>query len=95
MRSILEDFYYGKVQPDESTNPNDPKARQMNREVSDLMLKYQKNLPQAEFEQLEKLLDLVGELNSMHAAAAFINGYRTGALMMIEVFSEEKETGPK
>ncbi|MNC22973.1 hypothetical protein D3C76_255170 [compost metagenome] len=92
MKSILEDFYYGKLQPDESIHSNDPKARQMNREVSDIMLNYQKNLSEAEFEHLEKLLDLVGELNSMHTAAAFVNGYRTGVLMMTEVFYESSNS---
>ncbi|WP_337588181.1 DUF6809 family protein [Paenibacillus graminis] len=40
----------------------------------------------SEFEEIERLLDLVGELNSMHAAAAFVQGYRMGALMITEVY---------
>ncbi|WP_438351014.1 DUF6809 family protein [Paenibacillus sp. FA6] len=92
MKSILEEIYYGNWRPDESIKSTDHRSRQIIQKISDSMTEYNKNLSKHDFEQLEKLLDCVGELNSMHAAAAFANGYRTGALMMIEVFSGEKES---
>lgn len=47
-------------------------------------------LSEVDFEQMEVIFDLLNESTSLHSAAAFIHGYRTGALTMIEVFSEEK-----
>ncbi|QQZ60458.1 hypothetical protein JI735_28820 [Paenibacillus sonchi] len=86
MKSILEDMYYGNLRPDESIKSADPRAKQLHQEVMMLMDNYQKKLAAAEFEEIERLLDLVGELNSMHAAAAFVQGYRMGALMITEVY---------
>ncbi|MNB74637.1 hypothetical protein D3C75_212750 [compost metagenome] len=41
-----------------------------------------------DFQQVEQLLDLMIDSNSLHSALAFIHGYRTGALMMIDVFND-------
>lgn len=45
-------------------------------------------LPEDDFEQIEVLFDLLSESTSLHSAAAFIHGYRTGTMTMIEVFRE-------
>nr|WP_220101543.1 DUF6809 family protein [Paenibacillus sp. S150] len=50
------------------------------------------HLSEEDFEQVEKLFDLQSDTNSLQSALSFIQGYRTVALMMIEVFTGEKES---
>ncbi|GGF98813.1 hypothetical protein GCM10010912_49450 [Paenibacillus albidus] len=87
--SILEDLYYGNLRPNESMKSCDPRAKEINKKLSDAMQIYQTSLSKDDFEQLEEMLDWVGELNSMHTAAAFVEGYRIGALMMIDVIKHK------
>ncbi|MDP1509969.1 hypothetical protein L8C07_15520 [Paenibacillus sp. CMAA1739] len=88
---ILEDMYYGKWRPSEQVKSTDPESQKVNQKISDLMEMLKNKLPAVDFEQIEVMLDLLSESTSLHSAAAFIHGYRTGALTMIEVFSSEKE----
>ncbi|APQ58178.1 hypothetical protein PPOLYM_04653 [Paenibacillus polymyxa] len=88
---ILEDMYYGNWRPSEQINSTDPESQKVNQKISDLMEMLKSKLPAVEFESIEVMFDLLSESTSLHSAAAFIHGYRTGALTMIEVFSEDKE----
>lgn len=91
MKMILEDMYYGKWRPSEQINSTDPESQKVNQKISDLMEMLKSKLPAVEFESIEVMFDLLSESTSLHSAAAFIHGYRAGALTMIEVFSEDKE----
>ncbi|QDY85725.1 hypothetical protein FQU75_21645 [Paenibacillus polymyxa] len=88
---ILEDMYYGKWRPNEQVKSTDPESQKVNQKISDLMEMLKNKLPAVDFEQIEVMFDLLSESTSLHSAAAFIHGYRTGALTMIEVISSEKE----
>lgn len=54
------------------------------------MLKEQ--FSEEDFEQVEKLFDLQSDSNSLQSALSFIQGYRMGALMMIEVLNGDSES---
>ncbi|OBA07430.1 hypothetical protein A9P44_09950 [Paenibacillus polymyxa] len=88
---ILEDMYYGKWRPSEQIKSTDPESQKVNQKICDLMEMLKNKLSAVDFEQIEVMFDLLSESTSLHSAAAFIHGYRTGALTMIEVFSSEKE----
>lgn len=87
MEIILEDFYYGKLHPNELVKPNNPEIQQLNRKIADALQKLQQNLGDQDLEQLEKLLELQIEMDSLQSALSFIQGYKIGALMMLEVLS--------
>lgn len=91
MKMILEDMYYGKWRPSEQINSTDPESQKVNQKISDLMEMLKSKLPAVDFESIEVMFDLLSESTSLHSAAAFIHGYRTGALTMIEVFNGDKE----
>ncbi|KJD44974.1 DUF6809 family protein [Paenibacillus terrae] len=90
---ILEDMYYGNWHPSEQIKSTDPESQQVNQKISEHMEMLKNKFSEVDFEQMEVIFDLLNESTSLHSAAAFIHGYRTGAMTMIEVFSGEKGAG--
>ncbi|MHA7579499.1 DUF6809 family protein [Paenibacillus vandeheii] len=84
MNSTLEDLYYGSIKPEENIVPKDPLYRSVNKEISASIENFQQKLSQDEFKQLEELFDKIDHVHSMHSSAVFANGFRLGALMIIE-----------
>lgn len=66
--------------------PTDPEYRPLNRKISDLMEEAKLNFSESDFAALEEILDLNGETSSMLSSEAFVQGFRMGALVMVEVF---------
>lgn len=91
MKSILADLYEGKLHPDETIMPTDPEYRRNNREISNTIEACKKKFSESGFKLLEEVLDLYGTSHSMLNSASFIEGFKVGALMMIEVFSRKEE----
>ncbi|MNJ81693.1 hypothetical protein D3C77_806200 [compost metagenome] len=52
---------------------------------------FESHLNPDDFKVLQEMLDTVGELHSAQATSAFVQGFKTGAQMLIEVFQEDKE----
>lgn len=92
MKSILKDLYDGKLHPDEQMSP-DAEYRQLSRELSGAMEVCRKKFSETDFKLLEEVLDLYRASHSIHTKASFIQGYRMGALTMVEVFTGANETG--
>ncbi|MEK3684429.1 DUF6809 family protein [Paenibacillus sp. FSL R10-2736] len=86
---ILEDFYYGRLHPNELIKPNDPELQKINQKTIDLLQMLKARLSEEDFDQVEMLYDLQSDSNSLHSALSFIQGYKIGALMMIDVFSDK------
>ncbi|NQX46114.1 hypothetical protein HQN87_12300 [Paenibacillus tritici] len=89
---ILEDFYYGKLRPNELTKPSNPELQKIDQKIIDSLQMLKERLSAKDFDQVEKLFDLQSDSNSLHSALSFIQGYKIGALMMIDVFSGEKDS---
>lgn len=86
MKNFLEELYYGKLCPSEQIVSDDPKYRALNRQISEMMQMWRRKLSEEDFRQLEAMLDLQGESNALHNMATFVQGFKLGASMMIEVF---------
>ncbi|WP_438497658.1 DUF6809 family protein [Paenibacillus sp. IHBB 3054] len=91
----MEDFYYGRLRPNELVKPNDPEFQKINQKITESMQILKEYFSEEDFEQVEKLFDLQSDSNSLQSALSFIQGYRMGALMMIGVFNGEKESMQK
>ncbi|MFM9277844.1 DUF6809 family protein [Paenibacillus jiagnxiensis] len=86
MKSILEELYRGNLDPEERMVPTDPEYRPLNRKISEFMEEVKQRFSESDFAALEQILDLNDESNSMLASEAFVQGFRMGALVMVEVF---------
>ncbi|MFB5265579.1 DUF6809 family protein [Paenibacillus enshidis] len=86
MGIVLENLYYGNLRPNECLRPANSEYLNLNRKISSLMDAYHKKLSREEFDDLENLIDLLGQSTSMSSAAAYTEGFRLGAMMMIDVF---------
>lgn len=89
MKNVVEELYYGNLNPEEQIVPTDPEYRAMNRKITELIEKAKERFSESDFAALEEILDLNGESNSILASASFVQGFRMGALVMVEVFCGE------
>ncbi|MNW50401.1 hypothetical protein D3C74_278540 [compost metagenome] len=89
MKKIIEEIYYGNLNPEEHIVPTNPDYRPLNRKISELKNEAKKRLTKSDFEIVEQIFDLIGESNSMHTSTTFVQGFRLGALVMIDVFCGE------
>lgn len=85
MSDLLESLFYGNICPVESIRPSNTEYKLVSKEISIMVEAYQHKLSTEDFNELEKLIDLLGKSTSMYAAATYSEGFRLGALMLVEV----------
>ncbi|WP_334077934.1 DUF6809 family protein [Paenibacillus sanfengchensis] len=91
MKSVLEALYDGEIRPEEKIVPTDLEYRRISKKISEAMEMWKEKLSADDFNQLEAMLDLRGQSESMYATASFTNGLQLGALMMIEIYAAKEE----
>lgn len=91
MKSILEELYYGNISPDETVISTDPEYRPLNRKISEAVENWKNRLSEQDFEDLEELLYLCTQADSMQTRAAFLHGFKLGSAILIEVMTGKEE----
>ena len=91
MKTILEELFNGNIYPDELIIPQDPEYPLVNQKISDTLGLWRKKLSEEDYEQLEDLLDLRSQSDSLHAAASFTYGFKLGAAIILEVLNGKGE----
>ncbi|MFB5676136.1 DUF6809 family protein [Paenibacillus terreus] len=86
MGIVLEKLFYGDLRPNECILPANSEYLSLDQKISSLMDAYHKKLSPEEYDELENLIELLGQSTSIYSAAAYTEGFRLGALIMIEVF---------
>jgi len=89
MKNVVEELYYGNLNPEEQIVPTDPEYRAINRKITELIETAKVRFSESDFAALEEILDLNGESNGILARASFVQGFRMGALVLVEVFGGE------
>ncbi|SFR11104.1 MULTISPECIES: DUF6809 family protein [unclassified Paenibacillus] len=84
--SILEDLYYGKWYPSDRIKPKNPELELTHQKISASMETLKARLPEQDYKLIEELSDLNDVLISILSASDYISGYKTGVLMMLEIF---------
>lgn len=90
MQSLLESLYYGHLIPEEQLVPKDPMYRKKGRELSEKIETWKYKLSNDDFAELEALLDLQQQIQSMEMTAAFTYGFKLGAVMIIEIHLDHR-----
>ncbi|WP_332835586.1 DUF6809 family protein [Paenibacillus phocaensis] len=88
---MLEAFYCGEIRPEENRVPTNPEYRKISRRVSEAMGMWEGKLSAEDFNQLEAMLDLRSQSESMHATDSFVHGFQLGAIMFMEVYAAKEE----
>ncbi|QQZ61850.1 hypothetical protein JI735_03730 [Paenibacillus sonchi] len=91
MKSILEELYYGNISPDETVISTDPEYRLLNRKITEAVEKWKTKLTEQDFEELEDLLYLCAQSDSLQTRAAFQHGFKLGSAILIEVMTGKEE----
>ena len=86
MRSILEEFAYGNISPENQSFTKDSELGQAYALVSKLEQKLFETLNSEEKETLEKLMDAQVEANRLTTVKHLLYGYKLGVLMTAEAF---------
>ncbi len=88
MRSILEDFYYGNITPNEQLMAPDSELKQAADRVARYESQLTEQLEESEKAILEKLIRSQHEIDSITALENFILGFRLGIRMMAECMDD-------
>lgn len=85
MKSILKKLYYGNLSSDQFFYYKDPEYCNINDKLIKVMELFKKKVSDEDYKAIIKLMELHTESGSLETADAFENGFRYGALIMIEV----------
>ena len=86
---IIEDLYYGRISPYEmsiSATPEYQKLKALADRNEDLL---RESLSEKQKELLDKLIESVTDISSISERDMFINGFRLGMKLMIDVMKDE------
>ena len=87
--NTIQDLYYGRISPYEmsiSTAPEYQKLKALADTNEDLL---RENLSDEQKELLDKLIESVTDISSISERDMFINGFRLGMKLMIDVMKDE------
>ena len=87
--NTIQDLYYGRISPYEmsiSTTPEYQKLKALADKNEDLL---RESLSDEQKELLEKLTESVTDISSISERDMFINGFRLGVKLMIDVMKDE------
>ena len=87
--STIQDLYYGRISPYEmsiSATPEYQKLKTLADKNEDLL---KETLSDEQKELLEKLIECITDISSISERDMFINGFRLGMKLMIEVMKDE------
>ena len=87
--STIQDLYYGRISPYEMSISNAPeyqKLKALADKNEDLL---RETLSDEQKELLEKLTESITDISSISERDMFINGFRLGMKLMIDVMKDE------
>lgn len=90
MDSILKKLYYGRFNLDEVIDSKEPEYLKLCNKALEVMELLRKNLSDENYKTITDLLDLHNEINAFEVAGAFRYGFKSGSLIMMEIFTDKE-----
>ena len=84
MKSIIEQLYWGEINPCEFPAPNDAKYKETVSELSRAEAEILKNKPDSE-QIIAQYRDILQTMAAHEGAHDFVNGFRLGALFILDI----------
>ena len=82
---MLKELYHGDIIPsDRKADPNDKSLQEWRK----LSTEFEKSLTQEQIKTYHRLSDMQGESAAKDNEALYIQGFKDGALLMMEILSE-------
>ena len=89
-KSILENFFNGKINPSEHSVPFSREREAVNKKVQEEKGYFRKILSPEDYNRLNDLENLYTESSNFVNVETFKHGFTLGALMITEVFLEQE-----
>lgn len=91
MQDLIEKLYNGEIYPAEKINPLLQDYRRKCHVSGELRERFEDNLPEQLKADFKAIILGQVELNALEMTQAFVDGYKLGAKLLIEVLTEEKK----
>lgn len=91
--SILEDLYYGRISVWGRKATPSAERSEVSRKIEDERQYFLGKMSPDDCERFQALEDLYTQSGDFEEIDAFYHGFRMGALLMIEVFADDKDKG--
>ena len=88
---ILEDFYYGNIRPSEQCVKRDSEYDRMRKEWLRIYDELTQNYSKNETEKINEIIDLQGHMSEIVAAENYMQSFRHGAEMILDILFGESE----
>ena len=89
MRSILEEFWYGNVCPENGCRESTPEAKALMGYIANHHEKLRETLTDKQKELFEKFDDCYAKLTDINEREIFVYAFRLGAKIAIEIMTFE------
>ena len=88
---ILKEFYYGNIRPSEQCVKKDSEYDRMRKEWLRIYDELTQNYSKNDTAKINELIDLQGRMSEIAAAENYMQGFRHGAEMILDVLFGESE----
>lgn len=91
MQSVIDDLYDGEIRPSETLMPQDPKYREMSKQVGEEKKYFSGILDESDRKRFDELDDLQTLVGRMIEKEFFAYGLKLGIMLMLEVLGDGDE----
>jgi len=85
MESVIEQLFYGRINPAQAPRPTDAHTRKLEKAYSQAYEAFRAKIDPELHRELGRVLDDCVALDAREGAAYFVEGFRLGARMMLDV----------